>query len=107
MSDKGIISNMLPITMAAMLSIGFVSCSEIDDISYQPHLPINESHSFEGYDFLSVDAEEEWTWMTDRKALKEVAYPIPHNEHPSHKKMEIYGDYVVEKKGKLKYVSIL
>ncbi len=105
MSDKGIISNMLPITMAAMLSIGFVSCSEIDDISYQPHLPINESHSFEGYDFLSVDAEEEWTWMTDRKALKEVAYPIPHNEHPSHKKMEIYGDYVVEKKGKLKYVK--
>ena len=96
---------MLPITMATMLSLGFVSCSEIDDISYQPHMPINESHSFEGYDFLSVDAEKEWTWMTDRKILKEVAYPIPHNEHPSHKKLEVYGDYVVEKKGKLIYVK--
>lgn len=105
MSKKDFQMHMQNILLSAMLSLGLISCSELDDIPYQPHMPINESHSFEGYDFFSIDAEKEWTWMTDRKALKEVAYPIPHNEHPSHKKMDIYGDYVVEKKGKLKYVK--
>ena len=105
MSKKDFQMHMQNILLSAMLSLGLISCNELADIPYQPHMPINESHSFEGYDFFSIDAEKEWTWMTDRKALKEVAYPIPHNEHPSHKKMEVYGDYVVEKKGKLKYVK--
>lgn len=42
--------------------------------------------------------------MTDGKALKEIAYPNSHYEHPSHKNLEVYGGYVIRKNGVLKYV---
>lgn len=90
--------------LIAAQSLFFMSCHDTGDIPYQPHLPISESLPFEGYKFLSVDVSDEWTWITDEDNLKEISYPVSHEEHPSYKNMEVYGTLIVEKKGDLKFV---